>query len=203
MIQHGRIVGEDLDLDRLWRIREVADHVLQHLGQLDVQFRLSRPDPRPHIFHHVIDAAAALGFELYREVAGIGLSHRGQPHLQSGSARRALHFRRGVENTIHMLQNAVCLIERTARGHDVVKDEAAFVHLRQQVGAKRLVSENVATTSRSTCAAEPQRLGQRPIQNLAMNAENAREQAARGMIVPRLPFSHDRAAGQDSSPVSK
>ena len=38
-------------------------------------------------------------------------------------------------------EHAVGLGQRAARRHDVVEDEAAFVHLRQQVGAERLVAE--------------------------------------------------------------
>ena len=38
-------------------------------------------------------------------------------------------------------QHPIRLGQRAARGHDVVEHEAAFVHLRQQVGAKLLVAE--------------------------------------------------------------
>ena len=64
------------------------------------------------------------------------------------------------EDPLDVLQNAVGLGERAARGHDVVEDEAAFVHLRQQVGAKRLDSRNTwrsraAGTQRRARAAWP------------------------------------------------
>ena len=91
--QQRRIVGEDLDLDRLGRVGQVADHVLQHLGELDVQLRLGGLDLRAHVGHHVVDGAAALGFQLDGEVAGVGLGHGGQAHLQAGAARGAFHLR--------------------------------------------------------------------------------------------------------------
>ena len=43
-VQQRRIGREDLDLDRLGRVGQVADHVLQHLDELDVQLRLGRLD---------------------------------------------------------------------------------------------------------------------------------------------------------------
>ena len=91
--------------------------------------------------------------------------HGGQAHLQAGAARGAFHFGRGAQNALDVLQNAIGLAERTAGGHDVVEDEAALVHLRQQVGAKRLVAGPGAEHQQQTRAADPQRLGQRPVQN--------------------------------------
>ena len=58
--QQGLIVGEDLDLDRLWCVGQIADHVLQHLDEFDVEFGLGRLDLRTNVFHDFVDAAAAL-----------------------------------------------------------------------------------------------------------------------------------------------
>ena len=38
-------------------------------------------------------------------------------------------------------EHAIGLGQRTARRHDVVENEAALIHLRQQIGAKRLIAE--------------------------------------------------------------
>ena len=94
--QQCRIVGKDLDLDRLGRIGEVADHVLQHLRELDVQLRLGGLDLLAHVGHHFVDAAAAFGLQLHGEVAGVGLGDGGQAHLQAGAARGDLHFGSGA-----------------------------------------------------------------------------------------------------------
>ena len=50
------IVGKELDLDWLRRIRQIADHVLQHLRELDVQLRLGGLDLLANVFHHLVDA---------------------------------------------------------------------------------------------------------------------------------------------------
>ena len=44
LVEELRIVGEELDLDGLGRVGEVADHVLQDLGELDVELGLGRLD---------------------------------------------------------------------------------------------------------------------------------------------------------------
>ena len=123
-----------------------------------------------HVFHHFVDAAAALGLELHGEVAGVGFGHGGQAHLQAGAARGAFDFRHRVQDALDVLQHAVGLGQRAAGGHDVVEDEAAFVHLRQQVGAERLVADPGADDQQQAGAAEPQRLGQRPVEHAAMDA---------------------------------
>ena len=87
--QQRRIVGEDLDLDRLGSVGEVADHVLQHLGELDVEFGLGLLDLVAHVVHDFVDAAVALGLQLDGEVAGVGFGHGGKAHLQAGAARGA------------------------------------------------------------------------------------------------------------------
>ncbi len=43
-----------------------------------------------------------------------------------------------------MLEDAVCLGKRASGGHDVVDDEAAFVHLGKQVGAERSIGNDGA-----------------------------------------------------------
>ena len=104
MCQRRFVIGEDLDLNWLGRIRQIANHVLQHLRKLDIEFRLGGLDLCTHIFHHIINSAAPLRFELHREVAGIGLRHGSQTHLQTGAARCDLNLGRVVQNSLDMLQ---------------------------------------------------------------------------------------------------
>ena len=80
------VARKELDLDRLGRIRQVADHVLQNLSEFDIELRLGGLDLLTDIFHYIVDATAAFGLELHREIAGVGFSHCGQPHLQAGAA---------------------------------------------------------------------------------------------------------------------
>ena len=62
LTQQGLVRGKQLDLDRLGRIGEIVDVVLQLLDQLDVKFRLRRLDLVADFAHHVPDRAAAIGF---------------------------------------------------------------------------------------------------------------------------------------------
>ena len=102
---------EELDLDRFGRIRQIADHVLQNLGELDVELRLGGLDLLAHVLHHVVNGAAALGLQLHGEVAGVGFGHGGQAHLQAGAARSDFHFGSGVQDPLHVLENAVGLAQ--------------------------------------------------------------------------------------------
>ena len=84
-----------------------------------------------------------------------------------------------------MLEHAVGLGERTARGHDVVEDEPAFVHLRQQIGAEIPVAE-VRPRSPAADSASPsqQRLGQSPFEHAVMHlAARGPSQAAGGVLL--------------------
>ena len=54
-----------------------------------------------------------------------------------------------------MIHNPVGLAERTARGHDVVENEAALIHLRQQVRAEQLVASPGAHNQQQASAAQP------------------------------------------------
>ena len=114
-----------------------------------------RLDLSAHVGHDVVDCAAALGLELYGEVAGVGLSDGGKAHLQAGAARGAFDFGLIAKDALDMVENAVGLSERTAGGHDVVEDESAFVHLRQQIGAQRLVANVRGDNQQQAGHAEP------------------------------------------------
>ncbi len=92
-----RVVRENLDLDGLRRIRQVVDVVLQYLRQLDVEFWLRGLHFLAHVFHHLVHRSAAFCLQLHREVAGVGLGHRGQAHLQAGATGGGLHFRDGLQ----------------------------------------------------------------------------------------------------------
>ena len=67
-------------------------------------------------------------------------------------------------------EDAVGLGERAAGGHDVVEDEAAFVHLGQQVGAERVVAEVCADDEQDADA------GERRADGPAPSRASAREQ---------------------------
>ena len=172
--QQHRIVREDLDLDRLRSIRQIADHVLKNLSELDVEFRLSLLDLGACIGYHLIDIAVALGLQLHRDVARVRFGDRCQSHLQAGAPGGAFHLRHVVQNSFHVLEHAIRLRERTACGHDVVEDESSFVHFGQKIGAEASIAqvtgycENPADTKQHEWAAErPFQAALVPLQNLA------------------------------------
>ena len=129
------VAGEELDLDGLGRVGEVADHVLQDLGELDVEVGLGLPDPLAGILHDLVDVAVAVGLEADGEVAGVGFGDGGEAHLQAGAAAGGGDLGGAAQDLLDVLQDAVGLGQRGAGGHEVVEDEGAFVHLGQQIGA--------------------------------------------------------------------
>src|ERR1019366_4766331 len=60
LLEHGGVLSENLDLDRLWRIGQITDHVLQHLYEFDIERRFGGLDLRARIFNDIVDGAAAL-----------------------------------------------------------------------------------------------------------------------------------------------
>ena len=147
LVQQRLVVGEQLDLDRLRRVGEIADHVLQYLGELDIQLRLSRLDllrgrrPSPRrcarsrsVFRWTVKSPVFASVTAARPIC--------RP------VRREVISTSGVllQNLFHVLEHAVGFGQRTARGHDVIQDKAAFIHLRQQVGAQALDSRNTSAS---------------------------------------------------------
>ena len=86
LIQRGRVVREDFDLDRLGCIGQIVNHVLKDLGEFDVQLRFGGFDLGADIGHDLVDGAAAFGLELHRKVALVGFSDRNQAQLHPRSA---------------------------------------------------------------------------------------------------------------------
>ena len=102
---------KELDLDRLGCVREVADHVLQHLRELDIELRLGLLDLLANIGHDLVDAAASIALELDGDVAVVRLGYGGEAHLQAGAAAGALDFRGVVQNLLDVVEHAVGLGE--------------------------------------------------------------------------------------------
>ena len=120
---------------------EIADHVLQNLYELDVESGLLLLDIGAHVGDDVFNSPLALRFQLHQDVAGIGFRDRSQTELQTGAPRRALHFRNFAKHLFDVADHAVGFCQRAARGHDVVEDESALVHLGQQVGTGKAVAK--------------------------------------------------------------
>jgi hypothetical protein len=122
-----RIGREQLHHHRLRRAGEIANHVLQHLDEFDVQAGLGPDDLRAHIADHLVDAAAPLRLQLHGNVAGVRLGHGRETELQARAPRRVLDFWRRAQDGLDPAHHAVGLLQRAARRHHVVEHEAALV----------------------------------------------------------------------------
>ena len=74
-----------------------------------------------------------------------------------------------------MLKDAVGFGQRTSRGHEVIEDKAAFVHRGQKVGPESLIADKCGGDKNQAYAADPERLGEGPVQNLLMELKDAAE----------------------------
>ena len=83
---------EQLDLYRLRRVRQIADHVLQHLHELDLDARLLPRDAGAKFRHDLLDVTVALTLELDGNVPAVGLGDCGQAKFQAGTARCTFDF---------------------------------------------------------------------------------------------------------------
>ena len=87
-----------------------------------------------------------LAFSFTRMSPRIGFGDGGQTQLQAGAPRCALHFRNFAQHLLHVADHAIGFCQRTASRHDVVDDESALVHLRQQVRSRKTCSKHTRAT---------------------------------------------------------
>jgi hypothetical protein len=86
LIEQLRVAGEELDNDVFGLVGQVADHVLKHLYEHDVEGGLGFEDAGTDVGHHLVDVAVAFGFEPDREVSAVGLGDCGEAHLEASTA---------------------------------------------------------------------------------------------------------------------
>ena len=65
----------------------------------------------------------------------------GKTELHTGAARSVLDFGCGLKNLFNVQENAVGLSERAAGRCEVVENESAFVHGREEVRAEKIVAQ--------------------------------------------------------------
>ncbi len=142
LLEEGEVFAVELDLDGLGCIGEVVDVVLKHLKILGVELGDGGFDLGADVGDDVVDGAAAFGFELDGDVAGVGLSDGGEAHLQAGAAADAFDLCRVVEDGFDPGEHRLRGLERAAGGHDVVEYEAAFVHAGQKVRTEAAIGDS-------------------------------------------------------------
>src|SRR5277367_2693588 len=135
------VLRKKFDYDRLGRIAQIVDHVLQHLNKLDLDGWLRLVNLAPDIFHNFVDPAFAVAVKSYGKVAAIRFRHRGYAKLQPSASRGISHLRRRSENLFNVIQDAIRLRQGTSRRGVVIENEAALVHARQQIGTEGFVTK--------------------------------------------------------------
>ena len=74
------------------------------------------------------------------------------------------HLGECLDDVLDMRDDAIGFLQRTARGHDVIKNETAFVHSRKQV-ASQCVEADIRNCDQDHAeATEPDRMFQRAAQ---------------------------------------
>ena len=149
------------------------------LNEFDVQLRVLLVDLRAHIGNDLVDAAVAVALQPHGEVAVIGLGHGGETQLDSGAPRSALHFRRRRENLFDAQQHLVGVRQSRSGRHDVVENESAFIHCRQQVAAERPIAEVGADDQRDAGDSKHQRISQHEAQRALIAAGDSSHEAGR------------------------
>ncbi len=179
---------EQLDLHRLGRVRQIADHVLQNLHELDLDGRLFTRDTFAELRDDFVDVTAALALQLDGNVAAVGLGDGGQAQLQAGAARRAFDFRDFAQHLLDVANNAVGLSQRGTRRHPVIEDEATLVHLGQQVGAQRLITEEGRHHQHQAEQGNPPRTFQRKAHPMLIEINQASEAARQRRVLGNEQF---------------
>ena len=179
------ILRKQLDLDGLRCRCQVADHILQHLYEIDIEGRFLFLDLSPNVRHDFFDIAVTICLQLYQNVTGIRLCYRSEPELQSCAARSALHLRHFVQHLFHVSDHAVGFCKRTAGGHDVVDCETAFVHLGQQVGIAEFEGDKRNQDESDAENDQLHRAFERPPQPASVKIDHLQEETAE-MFLLRL-----------------
>ena len=173
-----RVFGEHFDDNRFGRAGQIADHILQELCELDIQRRHLLVDLLTNVGDDLVYASLPFGLQLDGEIAAIGFRDGGESKLEPGPARGGLHFGRIPQDAFHLIDQTIGIGQRRAGGRKIVQNEAAFVHLRQQVRAECVIAKVRCRDERD---AEDRRCPgtfQRHSQHAAINADNAAEKPA-------------------------
>ena len=137
-----RVLGAQLDDDRLAPADHVADHVAQQLMGIEVDPRHLARDLAGDLVHHRPDRRPLRGVDQPdEEIALIALVEIAA-ETGAGAARDRCR-RRGpvLRMASTCCELAIGLRERGAGGRLVVEHEAALVHARQEAGADTAIGE--------------------------------------------------------------
>ena len=83
-----------------------------------------------------------------------------------------------ANDMFHVCDDAIGFLQRAPRRHDVIENEAAFVHVRKQVGAELAVAQVGDRDQNHAEASEPDRMLQRAAQPALIEHDDSLEEAA-------------------------
>src|SRR6185437_12596404 len=110
--------------------------------------------------------------------------------------RGALDFGHGAQDALDAFEHGIGFGERAAGRHDVVEDEAALVHFRQQVGAEGLVAEVRSRHQRQAHQDEPEGSGEGAAEPALVEADHAAEEARERSVFGGQQLFHFAGAGR-------
>ena len=148
LLQQIRVLRKQLDLDRLRRIwsdrrscpAAPATNSTSSCGYFS--FTLSRTSEMTSSMPR-----SRSRFSFTEKSPRLASVTAASPSCKPGAPRRAFHFRRRLQNLLDAQQHVVGIGQRRSRGHQVIENESAFVHRRQQIAAER--ADSRSTTRRS------------------------------------------------------
>jgi Fe-S-cluster-containing hydrogenase component 2 len=114
----------------------------------------------------------------YKKKFKARLDKRDSLKFGPGTPRCTLDFRNRLYDLLNMQNHAVSFRKRCACRGDVIEGEAAFVHLRQQVGAGEAETQVCRGDQYQTQTCKPQWLCQSPLEPALMELDNATEELA-------------------------
>ena len=141
-IQELAVLRIELDHDGLGRARQVADHVLKELNELNFGGGFGRFNLGSDIGNDIVDVALAIFLQPDGEISVVRFGDGCKPQLHAGAAGSVLDFGCGLQNFLNVQEDAVGFGERAARRSEVVQNEPAFVHCREKVTAEKAVTQN-------------------------------------------------------------
>src|SRR6266705_1849677 len=141
-IQELAVLRIELDHDGLGRARQVADHVLKELKELNFGGGFGRFNLGSEIGDDIVDVALAIFLQPDGEISVVRFGDGCKPQLHAGAAGSVLNFGCGLQNFLNVQEDEVGFGERAARWSEVVQNESPFVHFGEELRAKKAVTQH-------------------------------------------------------------
>ena len=155
-IEELAVLGKKFDDDGLRSAGQIPDHVLEELNELDFGAGFGGFNFGADVGNDVVDVALAILLQPDGKISVVRLGDGGKAQLHTGAAGSVLDFRRGLKNFLNVQEDAVGFSERTAGRREVIENESAFVHGREEVRAEKVVTqEGKSDDQDGTCYQHP------------------------------------------------